>query len=115
MLRLRPTGYAQHERELKSYEGLPFALSPSPSSGQATRSEVEGRRHLFSLHFKQDSYIFHGQPSPRLHPGYETKNERVSLRVCVVAAGATGRLPGFNASIRCLRVAAKSDCSVLRP
>jgi hypothetical protein len=53
MLRLRPTGYAQHERELKSYEGLPFALSPSPSSGQATRSEVEGRRHLFSLHFKR--------------------------------------------------------------
>src|SRR6266545_6652476 len=56
MLRLRPTGYAQHERELKSYEGLPFALSPPPSSGQATRSEVEGRRHLFSLHFKKDSY-----------------------------------------------------------
>jgi hypothetical protein len=47
MLRLRRSrGDAQHERALKSQEGLPFALSPSASSGQATRSEVEGQMRL---------------------------------------------------------------------
>jgi hypothetical protein len=35
MLRLRPTGDAQHERELKSYEGLPFALSVAQRSRRA--------------------------------------------------------------------------------
>ncbi len=37
MLRLRPAGDAQREREGKSQAGLPFALSPSINSGQATR------------------------------------------------------------------------------
>jgi hypothetical protein len=44
MLRLRRSrGDAQHEQAWKSQEGLPFALSPSASSGQATRSEAEGQ------------------------------------------------------------------------
>jgi hypothetical protein len=47
MLRLRRSrSDAQHERAWKSQEGLPFALSPSASSGQATRSEVEGQMRL---------------------------------------------------------------------
>jgi hypothetical protein len=47
MLRLRRSrGDAQHERAWKSQEGLPFALSPSASSGQATHSEVEGQMRL---------------------------------------------------------------------
>jgi hypothetical protein len=55
MLRLRPQGYAQHERKVaRSRE--PFTLSPSTGSGQAPRSEVEGRTRSISLHCKKDSY-----------------------------------------------------------
>jgi len=54
MLRLHPTGYAQHERALK-----PLVLSPSSGSGQATRSEVEGRTESFCSpsQIKKDLYI----------------------------------------------------------
>jgi len=45
MLRLRPAGDAQHERKfLYGFTPTPFVLSPSASSGQAARSEVEGRK-----------------------------------------------------------------------
>ena len=51
MLRLRPAGYAQHERE----EG-PLALSVAERSRRAHEGVVQHLGRLFPPHFKKDSY-----------------------------------------------------------
>jgi hypothetical protein len=51
MLRLRPAGYAQHERE----EG-PLALSVAERSRRAHKRVVQRLGSLFPSHFKKDSY-----------------------------------------------------------